>query len=94
LTVAAGQASRLVRVSPDSTMHFLRLTAGQRPARRGRQPHVQTWRYSNVDAAPHAGDQPSVSARPAVKDRGKNYFRICSYRRQTVDWQIPTVWRP
>jgi hypothetical protein len=27
-------------------------------------------------------------------ERGKNNFRICSYRRQTVGGQLPTVWRP
>jgi hypothetical protein len=27
-------------------------------------------------------------------DRGKNNFRICSYRRQTVGGHFPTVWRP
>ena len=29
-----------------------------------------------------------------TKDRGKNNFPKCSYRRQTVDRRFSTVWRP
>jgi S1-C subfamily serine protease len=36
----------------------------------------------------------TISAESIPWECGKNNFRICSYRRQTVVGQFPTVWRP
>jgi hypothetical protein len=39
-------------------------------------------------------DLSSLQCGAGPKERGKSSYQRCSYRRQTVDWQSPTVWRP